>query len=135
MAPPAYAEARLRARFHLQLEYQQPRIVSTPDYVTIRARVRRVFRDSGTLALGDEIQFDLPIRGPGDPIPLDGNGWILRGAIADGRYLEVFLNGNPPSCTLAASQYRLLPELSRDPLMDVPTEAEVAAQWAAFRRG
>jgi len=133
-APPAYTEARLRARFHVQVEYEAPRIVTTPTYVTVCGRVKSVFRGDNVLYAGDVIQFQVAVYSDGDLLPPSGTLWMNRRGIVKGRFLEAFLNGNPPTCTVAASQSKLISELSSSPQMDVPTEEQVAAEWTAFRR-
>lgn len=133
MAPPAYTEARLRARFHVQLKYEKPQVGSTPEHITVRGRVERVFRGANALHPGDVIQFQLAVHSDGDLIPPGGDLWLNRRDLLAGAFMEAFLNGSPPNCTLAASQCELITDLSGSPQMNVPTEKQVAAEWAAFR--
>jgi hypothetical protein len=128
----AYLEARLSARLHVQVEYERPRILKTPCYVVIRADVRRVFRGSNELRDGESVEFGVVAYGggDGDKIHPDAGLYVHRRTLENGRFIEAFLNGTPPALTLAASQYEVIGSLSDTPQMDVPTERDVAAEWA-----
>src|SRR5262245_14387208 len=104
MPPPAYSEARFRARFHAQVEYDIPRVQST--LVTLRCRVRHVFR-GGDLNVGDVIRLRVRVYAELRQVTEGTGPWIMRDALLKGRYGEVFLNGRPPEITIAASQFRL----------------------------
>jgi hypothetical protein len=50
-------------------------------------------------------------------------------------YLEAFLDGIPPHCEVSRSQCFVIAPLSNSPQVAVPTEEELAAEWATFRSG
>jgi hypothetical protein len=131
-----YTEARLRARYHVQVEYERIKIPATPAYVDLCARVRRIFRNDGSLNLDDVIKFQVPVYPESNKllIPPGGDFWSDGDVLNCGRYMEAFLNGTPPVCSLAASQRELIDALTDSPVMDIPTEDEVAAAWDAFNR-
>lgn len=138
MPPPAYPEARLRALYHLQVEVTEaPNPEQTPAPVGVQSVVRRVFRTDGHISVGDAVCFDVWVSGEGDSIldlPLGPLIVMSLRALRNSMYLEVFLNGTPPQCHLAADQCASIYELLDTPHMRVPTEAEVAAAWDEFNQ-
>jgi hypothetical protein len=130
---PAYDEARLRARYHVQVEVAHATIAQTPARVPVTGRVRRIFRTDGRLGLGDEVHFSVAVCRPGDCIAPGGDRWMYLWLFERTTYVEAFLDGTPPECQVARSQCFPIPALSDTPSVTVPTEAEIAASWAAFR--
>ena len=63
-----YTEARLRARFHVQVELDHTVVDRTPGRVPVLGRVVRVFR-------GDEVRFSVPVCRDDDEIPPAGDLW------------------------------------------------------------
>jgi hypothetical protein len=155
----AYSRARLRARFHVQVEYERPAIKSPPKLTRVRGYVRRIFRGDDSLKAtdvlrmlvrghvrrllragsvlqqNDVIQFHVAVCNSGDHFPPGGDIWRRAGDLKAGRVMEVFLNGTPPHCYVAASQWELVHGVLDSPMMQVPTEEEVAAEWASFTSG
>jgi hypothetical protein len=133
MPKPAYDEARLRARYHVQVELGQAGVGKTPAHVPIVGRVARVFRGDGLLRPGEEVHFSVAVCRPGDSLCPGGDLWMHLQDFETARYMEVFLDGTPPACKVARSQCFAIPAPSDTPSVPVPTEAEIAASWAAFR--
>ena len=133
MPPAAYKEARFRARFHLQVE-----VVDRGEDGSVRARVKRVFRGHAEITRGDEVRFAVAVCRPGELVR-PGEVFTRLADFNATRYMEVFLNGTPPACCVAASQWcrlikgaLLFSSLTSRPWMRVPTEKELAAAWEKF---
>ena len=132
LPPPAYIEARLLAKFHVQVEIEPSVVDATPAYLPVRGRVRRVFR-GGSLEPGAELRFTVPVCRRGDEIMPGGDLWMYHEQFQGAKYMEVFLDGTPPECKLACSQCSVVAGLSDLPQLAVPTEEEVAAAWERLR--
>lgn len=133
MPMPAYLEARLQARYHVQVELNRtPAIGQTPAYVPISGWVRRSFCRDGMLKLGDIVRFQVAVCRPGDPLPCGGELWMDVQDLAPARYLEVFLDGVPPECRVAGSGRCVIEKLTDAPCAPAPTAEEIAAAWKRF---
>lgn len=118
LPPSAYAEARARARYHLQLQIDSlPESVNTPGITTIRGTVTRIFRGDRALRPGDTVQFQIGVARAGDDIPCGPTIWADLDRLRSAPVLEAFLSGDPPSLTLERDQFELLSESSERPLM------------------
>jgi hypothetical protein len=136
MPPPAYTQARLTARFHVQVEYEPPRQLAPTGgescgYVAVCASVRRVFRGEPLLRSGDLVNFSVPIYWDKRRILL-GESWMSHVDFERGRFIELFLDGIPPECTICASQYKMIAAPSELPEMQIPTKEQLAEEWAKF---
>jgi hypothetical protein len=133
MPPAAYDQARLEARYHVQVELAAtPPVEKTPAHVPVVGRVRRIFRGDDALRLADEVRFAVAVCRPGDLIPCGGDFWMYLPQFEGASLMEVFLNGTPPECRVASSQISVIEALTDTPCMRVPTERDVAAAWAAL---
>ena len=133
MPLPAYLETLFRARYHVQMELEQPRVIGqTPAYVAVSGWVGRVFRGDGAIQPGDLVRFRVAVCRPGDSIPVGGQLWVPLENFAPARYLEVFLNGVPPECEVAGSGYRVIEKFTHAPCVAAPTDEEVTAAWKRF---
>lgn len=104
-----YLMARHEARFHVQVEVITVSPVErTPGPVRLDARVIQVFRGDRTLKAGDRVTFEEHVMRPGDSIPCGGILWKEGGALQQARYLEVFLNGDPPECAVPLCQSEVI---------------------------
>lgn len=128
---PASLSARRSARYHLLVKIADRRGSH------IRGRVARIFRGNGKLRVGDEVEFDVPIRYDGPPGGVQpghdsyGTG-TTAAALRRARYVEAFVDREHGRCTLAADQYTLRFLGTRKPRLRVPTEEEVATAWRRF---
>jgi hypothetical protein len=119
MAIPYVAElhARLRARFHVQLELTYlPSEFQTPTAITVEGFVIHVFRGGSSLSLGDKLTFDVNVCRRGDLIPPFGPTYQLYDKFLRARYVETFLNGTPPRCGVAVD-FMILSAPTRKPLL------------------
>ena len=82
--------------------------VDTPSEISVRAKVVQVFRARKPIDPGDAIKFGVAVSRPSDDIPAGGTLWVDYDSLASHRFMEVFLNGDPPNCTVALWQYQLL---------------------------
>lgn len=129
IAPWGYSEARLTARYHVQVEFGGVHGgITTPAHVPVRGVVRRIFRGDGHLHLGDGIQFTVAVCRLRDNVISNGENWLPLSSIVGASFMEVFLNGDPPNCEVACYQYRVINELSESARLRVPTPEEVAAE-------
>ena len=107
--------ARLRARFHVQVQVTHLEAVSqTPAAVPVKGRVVRVFRSGGTLRVGEEVMFSVHVCRPGDNI-WPGPSFMLYETFMRANHMEVFLNGHPPRCEVALDECIALDRPTRRP--------------------
>ena len=100
-----YLMARHEARFHVRVEVLSVKPVEhTPGPMPLEARVVEVYRTDGTLKVGDRVTFAEYVTRAGDEIPDGGIRWKGHDEVMSARYLEAFLNGEPPACEVALSQ-------------------------------
>ena len=119
MAPECRLHGRRVAPFHIQIEIlkgsTQPRVASE---VEIHGRIVRTFRTDGRLKSGDNISFDnLWVCRPGDEPT--GPAYVYYDDFIQATHMEVYLDGNPPKCKLAAYEFTLLHGASDEPVMSV----------------
>jgi hypothetical protein len=107
-----YIDAARKARYHVQGP-----LVQRSDNGWARLRVERVFRGDRRLAPGDELVFCVPVRWPHQQIPAAEILWTSIATWRATRFVEAFLDGDPPECTLAGYQWTPLPALTRRPTM------------------
>lgn len=109
LQPIFYLLARHRAQFHVQAEICSVAMPDrTPGFATVEARVERVFRGGPGLQPGDAVRFAAAVTRPDDRLPIGGIIWQSWDAVASARWAEAFLNGVPPDCEIALSQWTLL---------------------------
>jgi len=136
MPSPAYTEAKLRARYHVQVEVEEREEVdSTPAHPAVSGRVRHVFRGDD-LRFGDVVRFSVAVvrKSEVDKIPAGGLLWMTYSAFQNTTYFEVFLDGEPPECHVVRSQVFSIECLSERPQIPAPTKKEVNAEWAEWKR-
>ena len=93
MPGPAYDEARLRARYHVQVELAHAAVATTPAHVPVTGRVRRIFRRDDSLRLGDEVHFSVAVCRPGDRLAPGGDRWMDLWLFERATYMEAYLTG------------------------------------------
>ena len=106
--------ARNDAPFHLQMTLEPRQNAHGESALT--GKVVRVFRTDGRLAEGDEISFGIYICRPGDEPT--GPAYIHEEALGRAAFVEAYLFGTPPSCTLAAYEFTLLNAPTDQPIMN-----------------
>ena len=129
---PSYSEARLKARYHIQAAFTASEVAQTPEHFPVIGRAVRVFRGDGSLVLGDEIRFSLPVFRPADDLPDGGDFWTPLSRYQAATHIEAFMDGRPPCLTLANSQYELINGPTDLPQMDVPTQRSLDEEWRTF---
>lgn len=118
LQPEHYWMARHEARFHVQIEVLSAAPAErTPGPMPVQARVVRVFRGDGSLAAGDSVHFVEQVTRPGDEIPCGGMIWKAHDAVLSARYLEAFLNGDPPNCVIPLCQSEVIAAPTVRPIM------------------
>jgi hypothetical protein len=103
---------RRNAPFHVQVEILRLRSsrVGVP-LAFIDACVARVFR--GDLRVGDKLRFNLVVTVEGSCGP--GETAVPLASLEAARYLEVFLEGEPPNCRVVPSGIAILSEMATNP--------------------
>jgi hypothetical protein len=116
--PFAYKNARIQARFHVQVELVSvPEIARTPSNVHVGARVIRVFRGAPDLRIGDLVEFELSVCRQDDDIADGGTSWTDSDALRRARFMEVYLNGEPPNTSMALGESRIIETPSEFPAL------------------
>ena len=114
-----YRQARHDAAFHVQVELTEiPSMADTPCEVSVCAKIVQIFRARKSLHSGDTVKFGVAVNRAGDEIPAGGTLWIDYENLASHRFLEVFLDGDPPDCHVPLWNYQLLDSPSPEPKMD-----------------
>jgi hypothetical protein len=110
MLPPfEYKKARILARFHVQVELDSvPDIALTPGEVRVGGRVNRVFRGDPDLRCCDPVEFAVSVYRQQDDLPVGGICWTNFDALRGARFMEVYLTGKPPNCSVARWQSKII---------------------------
>lgn len=115
-----YRKARRNAAFHVQVELIGPLpVIDTPGNVKVKAQVATVFRGSNSLSAGDHVTFEVAVTRPTDhpdSLPYGGQIWTNFDKSEAARFMEVFLNGDPPDCEVALWQSKLIDSVTITPL-------------------
>ena len=107
MPPGAYRDARVRAAHHIQAEILQCW------GGTLSVKVRRVFR--GPLKRGARLMLNVSVP-PEGPMPIGGTLYWDAASVARAKFLEAFLDGDPPDITW--DQVKFLPRITWWPVGD-----------------
>src|ERR1043166_3370468 len=116
MPPFRYVKARFLARFHVQVELEG--VPDTPGKRGVSARVVRVFRGA-ELRIGDTVNFEIWCarkQREMEDVPI-GVGYVDFDALQHARYIEVYLDGEPPDCSVPREQYTIIEIPSDDPVL------------------
>jgi hypothetical protein len=122
MAPWTYTDARIDSRYHVQVKLLRMVIGQTPSEVPLHGIVVRVFRGGENLNVGSEIQFSVDVISNKDEPRFGDEVWQVKESIEKAKYMEAFLDGNPPQCKVAAWQSFIINAPSDTPQIDVPSE-------------
>ena len=106
------------APFHVQLELEKSHCVTSISGETrVQGRAIRVFRTDGLVAAGDRIAFRIYVCEPGDePI---GPACIYFDEFMRATHMEVYLDGTPPECELAAYEFSVIDAPSDQPNLTI----------------
>lgn len=122
--------ARHEARYHVLVEVLAAIPPDrTPGEVRVEGRVVELFRSDGLLRAGDKVRFTESVTRPSDSrdtIPIGGTRWKDHDDVLGARFIEAFLNGDPPGCRVALWQSQVVPAPAGAPRMNgrFPDEAE-----------
>jgi hypothetical protein len=127
---------RRTAPFHVQLELETPdKIQREAGERDIRGRAIRIFRTDGRLTVGDPLKFTIWVCNRGDEPT--GPAYIYLDALTTARYMEVYLCGDPPTCSLAAYEFSIISTPSEVPTLtprDLEEQLEHFANEDATQR-
>jgi hypothetical protein len=113
-----YLMARHEARHHVTVEVLSAKLLDpTPGSVRVEGRVVEVFRTDGTLRVGDSVTFVEAVTHPGDEIPCGGTRWKGHDDVISARFIEAFLEGEPPACAVTLWQSEFVPPPTGNPRM------------------
>lgn len=140
--PWRYEEARRQATFHGQVQILNVEMTErTPAHVRVDAEIRRKFRGIASFRVGVVISFNVSVLRGDEPvqiIPIGGTRWTNYGDLLRAKYLEVFLDGEPPNCQVALWQSAIIAELTSQPTLDRGKRVESAPrrmlEWFWRRR-
>ena len=131
----ARAQARRNAPFHVQLQLTRVPAACPNRKVEIEGRVVRTFRGEAHLRPGALVSFSLwVVRRGGEPT---GPAFVYHDALVEASHMEVYLEGTPPQCRVAAYEFTLLhtptavPRMSDD---DLERLEAMHRSGARFRR-
>lgn len=123
--PRLIEEGKKQARFHLQVEVIHDTWASERDFYPgtilnfrVRGIVKRIFKGDAALDIGDEVIFRLSVSKDLFLGTVSIRPWEMDKA----RFIEVFLDGEPPDCAVVMEGYSLIDELTDTPTEDVDLE-------------
>ena len=127
MPPEAYEESRRTAKYHMQVAVRDRDLEWTkPERLSMRCRVHKVFRGDAAVFAGDTVCFSVAVhRGH---FPAGGDMWLSWDDYLAVKFFEVFLDGSPPDCHAARSQWFRIEALSDRPQIDVATGRPIGAE-------
>jgi hypothetical protein len=137
-----HVAARRSARHHVQVRLVEvgPQTWGA-ERVRVTGTIARVFRqrsaDGPSLQESQLVAFDVGIYTDRAAIPPDAGGWLPAADVRPGRFMEVYLNGDPPECVTALAEYRLIDAPSVRPQLPVSGRhlPEVRrSAWRIWRR-
>jgi hypothetical protein len=138
-----YVMAQRDADFHLQVEIIHGSRAEDADFgerghgfFEVVASTRRIFRGDRTLRLGDEVKFEVYISEEVLYAPM----MVVHPRDFDNaHYMEVFLVGDPPDCSVPYSLNYLIEELTAVPTVKIrldllpPALREPRLKWMKKR--
>ena len=131
MAPDLDTDARIDARYHVQVElihrYTNENL-DTLDYQKqiIPGLVVNIFRGDNKLGVGDEIRFSVNICLKNAMLQIgDCATYLIKEDLDEASYLELFLDEVPPKYSICRytvpwSQYFITDAPTANPVIDVP---------------
>jgi hypothetical protein len=120
LPPDVYLQARRSAAYHVQVELLNvPKEMPQLGRVRLSAKVVRAFRGGRQVRMGSRVSFEVSVCGPNADVPVGGTVWTDSGHLAAARFMEVFLDGNPPDLHIPLGESRIIDVPSRTPRMGV----------------
>ena len=103
-------EALKMADLHVQVALQNiPSNFDKPyGDLHVAGKIIRIFRSSVPLKIDDVVEFDVPVVMREKGIAPDGGMICWYEDILGQRHMEVCLNGQPPSCSIAADLFEVI---------------------------
>jgi hypothetical protein len=115
------AEARLNAPIHVQIELSGlPASLPTLGEIRMGGAVIRVFRGTSLVQVGSHVAFKIWVCRQGDEPT--GPPFVYRDELVRMRYIEAYLWGQPPDCSLVGYECLLIATPSSDPQLPVDVE-------------
>ncbi len=101
------------APFHVQVEILERSLGEPGEFARVDGQVARVFR--GHLRVGERVRFEIAVYRRPDEITPGGWSWIDVATFEAARFVEAFLEGEPPDLNVANFRVRILSELGDAP--------------------
>ncbi len=125
---------RRMAPFHVQLElHKASGPLRSLDRIEVQSRVVRVFRSDGRLGLGDNVTFKLWVCRPGDEPT--GPAYIYEDEFVRATHMEIYLDGDPPKCKVAAYEFSVIDAPSDQPTLTVKELEDMVARFGRLGMG
>jgi hypothetical protein len=135
-----YQEARELTTFHGQVKLLSVETTrQTPANVQVDAEICRVFRGPAPYRPGLSVRFAVSVltgKEPLESVPIGGTRWTNYRDLLWAKYMEVFLNGDPPACQIALWQSAIIDAPSSQPVLDSgnPIQVRSLRLWRWLRR-
>ncbi|MEG4590048.1 hypothetical protein QUA54_33255 [Microcoleus sp. MOSTC5] len=98
-----------------------PNNVTMPcENLCIKGKVVCIFRGRRSIRIGDSVEFDVAVEGEPYILRTSGILWLNYSNLLQANYMEVFLNGKPPNCSIALYQYELIEAPTKNPTLSSP---------------
>lgn len=122
LPPQTYEKARENARFHLQIELDPicKKVEEDCENFPRTGKIVLVFRGQRVCQVGDSVKFDVDVLNSLE-VPCSGILWLDYSDLLCNRYMEAYLNGKPPKCSVAMYQYKLIEAPSEYPIFSSPS--------------
>jgi hypothetical protein len=122
LPPQTYEKARKYARLHVQIELDPlgKKVEKACENFPITGKIVRVFRGQRICQVGNSVKFDVAVLNSLE-VPCSGILWLHYSDLLCNRYMEAYLNGKPPKCSVAMYQYKLIEAPSEYPIFSSPS--------------
>lgn len=120
LPPETYERARKKAQLHVQVELDpiQQKVQEDCQEFPITGKIVRIFRGH-RCHVSQIVGFDVAVKVSSE-IYLSGILWLSHADLLYMKYMEVYLNGKPPNCSVALYQYELIEAPTEDPVLPSP---------------
>ncbi len=140
LQPEVYEEARRTADFHGQVRILNvDQSIQTPGVAQVTAEVVRSFRRHPAYSCGAHVRFGVSVLSGNEPwerVPIGGTRWTNYTELLRAKYMEIFLNGDPPACQVALWQSAIVEMLTTRPVLDAGNSIHKRSRrlWRWLRR-